>query len=318
MTSTAAVVAVDLGGSSMKGVVVDASGREVATRTVPTPDRDVVSALTQLVRDLAAVADEAGLTPVGAGVVTPGSVDEARGVVRYASNLGWRDLPLRDQLSNALELPVAVGQDVRAAGVAEQLFGAGRGSDSFVLVPIGTGVAAAIVNDGRLVVGFTGAAGEFGHIPLVPGGEQCPCGQRGCLEAYASAGALARRYAAAEGHARTAEEVVASLGSDATADRLWDEAVSVLAQGLNVLTILLDPELIVIGGGLSRAGSVLLEPLTARMESGLAWRGRPPVVLSELGDGAGRLGAAVLAFRAAGRDDLLASWREGVGQGQRP
>ena len=317
MTSTAAVVAVDLGGSSMKGVVVAGSGRELITRTVPTPDREVVSALTQLVRDLSVIAGDAGVTPVAAGVVTPGSVDEARGVVRYASNLGWRDLPLRDRLGDALDLPVAVGHDVRTAGVAEQLLGAGRGSDSFVLVPIGTGVAAAIVNDGRLVVGFTGAAGEFGHIPLVPGGELCPCGQRGCLEAYASAGALARRYAAAEGHARTAEEVVASLGSDATADRLWDEAVTVLAQGLNVLTILLDPELIVIGGGLSRAGALLLEPLTARMESGLAWRGRPRVVVSELGESAGRLGAAVLAFRAAGRDDLLASWRVGASQDQR-
>lgn len=302
------MVAVDLGGSAMKGIVMSGSGHELASRTVPTPEQDVVSALVQLLRELSHLATEAGASPVGVGVVTPGSVDEERGVVRYASNLRWRDLPLRDLLGDALDLPVAVGHDVRAAGVAEQLFGAGRGSDSFVLVPLGTGVAAAIVEHGRVLTGFTGAAGEFGHIPLVPDGEPCPCGQRGCLEAYASAGALARRYAACEGRARTAEDVVASLGSDPTADRLWDEAVTVLAQGLDVLTILLDPQLVVLGGGLSRAGDTLLGPLTARMEAGLAWRERPDVALSELGDRAGRLGAAVLAFRAAGRDDLFGSW----------
>ncbi|WP_235531274.1 ROK family protein [Phycicoccus sp. Soil748] len=303
-TTSPAVLAVDLGGSAMKGAVVDGAGRELATRTVPTPDQDVVAGLTRLLGDLSGLAADARATPVGAGVVTPGSVDEERGVVRYASNLRWRDLPLRDLLGEATDLPVAVGHDVRAAGVAEQLFGAGRGSDSFVLVPLGTGVAAAVVVDGRVVTGFTGAAGEFGHIPLVPDGETCPCGQRGCLEAYASAGALTRRYAAREGRVLTAEQVVAALGSDPTADRLWDEAVTVLAQGLDVLTILLDPQVIVLGGGLSRAGATLLEPLTAKMDDGLAWRDRPPVVLTELGDRAGRLGAAVLAFRAAGRSDL--------------
>ena len=153
-TTSPAVLAVDLGGTSMKGVVVGGDGREVASRSVPTPDDDVVAALTSLLGELAGLAADHGVTPVGVGVVTPGSVDEARGVVRYASNLRWRDLPLRDLLGEALDLPVAVGHDVRAAGLAEQLFGAGRGSDSFVLVPIGTGVAAAIVNcrgDGRRI-----------------------------------------------------------------------------------------------------------------------------------------------------------------------
>jgi glucokinase len=311
MTSGSAVLAVDLGGSAMKGVVVSDSGHQLGALTVTTPDHDVVAALVRLFGELAELAASAGATTVGAGVVTPGSVDEERGVVRYASNLRWRDVPLRDLLSDALVLPVAVSHDVRAAGLAEQLYGAGRETGSFVLVPIGTGVAAAIVTDGRMLAGTTGAAGEFGHIPLVPGGEPCPCGQRGCLEVYASGGGLARRYAAQDGRVRTAEEIVATIRTDPTAERLWDEALDVLAQGLNVLTILLDPGLIVIGGGLARAGDALLEPLTARMEAGLAWRSRPPVVLSELGDGAGRVGAAVLAFRAAGRGDLK-TW-EGQG-----
>jgi len=309
MPGPPAVLAVDVGGSSMKGAVVSASGAELASHSVPTPDQDAVGALVRLLVELSSRAADAGVTPVGAGVVTPGSVDEVRGVVRFASNLRWRDLPLRELLHDALHLPVAVGHDVRSAGLAEQLVGAGRGSDSFVFVPLGTGVAAAIVTDGQILSGHTGAGGEFGHIPLVPDGEPCPCGQRGCLEAYASAGALTRRYAVLGGSARTAEEVVAALGSDPVADRLWDEAVTVLAQGLNVLTILLDPQVIVLGGGLSRAGAVLLEPVTARMEAGLAWRERPPVAISELGDRAGRLGAAAHAFRAAGRSDLLTSWK---------
>lgn len=303
-----AVLAVDLGGTAMKGAVVDEDGRMLARRTVATPSHDVETALVELVTELRDVAPTTGTTPVGAAVVTPGSVDESRGVVRYASNLGWQNLPLLDVLASALSLPVAVGHDVRAAGLAEQRFGAARGRDDFVLIPIGTGVAAALVTGGGTVIGATGAAGEFGHIPVIADGEPCACGQRGCLEVYVSGAGLARRYAAAGGGERSSREIVGRLGSDATADRIWAEAVDVLAQGLNILTLLLDPGVIVLGGGFSRAGDALLEPLTARMSSGLAWRERPEVLTSELADGAGRVGAAILAFRAAGLGDVIDTW----------
>jgi glucokinase len=309
LAAAAAVLAVDLGGTAMKGAVVTEGGETLADLTRPTPSSGVVEALIALFRDLRSVAADLGCRVVGAGVATPGMIDEERGIVRYASNLDWRDVPLRDALRDALDLPVALGHDVRAAGLAERLIGAARGTDDFVLVPIGTGVAAALITAGGTVTGATGAAGEFGHIPVVIDGEPCTCGQRGCLEVYVSGAGLARRYAAAGGAALSSREIVARLGTDDVADRVWSEAVDVLAQGLNTLTLLLDPDVIVLGGGFSRAGDALLTPLTARMSAGLAWRSRPRVVRSELGGDAGRTGAAILAFRAAGLGDVVAGWQ---------
>ena len=304
-----AVLAVDLGGTAMKGAVVDEDGRTLGRRTVATPSHDVETALVELFFELRELASTSAAAPVGAAVVTPGSVDESRGVVRYASNLGWQNMPLLDVLASALSLPVAVGHDVRAASIAEQRFGAARGRDDFVLVPIGAGVAAALVTGGGTVIGATGAAGEFGHIPVIRDGEQCTCGQRGCLEVYVSGAGLARRYAAAGGGERSSHEIVGRLGFGSRGRfDLGRKRWTLLAQELNILTLLLDPGVIVLGGGFSRAGDALLEPLTERMASGLAWRERPEVLMSELADGAGRVGAAILAFRAAGLGDVIDTW----------
>ncbi len=304
----AAVLAVDLGGTAMKGAVVTELGLTIAELNRPTPNTEVVAALITLFHDLSEVAVERGHRVVGAGVATPGIVDEERGIVLYASNLDWRDVPLLDALRDALDVPVALGHDVRAAGLAERLIGAARGANDFVLVPIGTGVAAALITSGDTIVGATGSAGEFGHIPMVLDGEPCTCGQHGCLEVYVSGAGLARRYAAGGGAPLSSREIVGRLGADPIADRVWKEAVDVLAQGLNTLTLLLDPAVIVLGGGFSRAGDTLLTPLTARMSAGLAWRKRPRVVRSELGGDAGRIGAAILAFRAAGRGEVVQDW----------
>ncbi|WP_431278942.1 ROK family protein [Leifsonia poae] len=305
---SAAVLAVDLGGTAMKGAVVTENGETVAELTRPTPPADVVAALIALFHDLRALTSDLGITVVGAGVATPGMVDEERGIVLYASNLDWRDVPLLDALREALDVPVALGHDVRAAGLAERLIGAARGTEDFVLVPIGTGVAAALVTAGETITGATGAAGEFGHIPVIMDGELCTCGQRGCLEVYVSGAGLARRYAAAGGTESSSREIVGRLGADPIADRVWEEAVDVLAQGLNILTLLLDPTVIVLGGGFSRSGDALFTPLRARMSAGLAWRPSPQVVRSELGGDAGRIGAAILAFRAAGRGHVVEEW----------
>lgn len=307
-TASAAVLAVDLGGTAMKGAVVTARGETVAQLTRPTPSSEVVAALIALFHDLEELATELGRTVVGAGVATPGMVDEERGVVLYASNLDWRDVPLLDALRESLDVPVALGHDVRAAGLAERVLGAAQGTDDFVLVPIGTGVAAALVTAGGTITGATGAAGEFGHIPMVLDGEPCTCGQRGCLEVYVSGAGLARRYAAAGGDALSSREIVARLGTDAVADAVWADAVDVLAQGLVTLTLLLDPTVIVLGGGFSRAGDALFVPLRERVTAGLAWRGSPRIVRSELGGDAGRIGAAILAFRAAGLGDAVLDW----------
>lgn len=302
------VLAVDLGGSSMKGALVTEAGATVRTETRLTPAADIVDALVSLFESLSAEASRLGFTVVAAGVVTPGIIDEASGVVHFASNLRWLDLPLLDLVHARLGIPVAVGQDVRAAGLAEKLLGAARGTDEFVLVPIGTGVAAALVTNGAAITGAMGAAGEFGHIPMVPNGEMCVCGQRGCLEVYVSGAGLARRYAARGGDALSSEQVVSRLGSDPIADAVWGDAVAVLAQGLTTLTLLLDPSVIVLGGGFSRAGAALIDPLRVALADGLRWRAAPEVVLSQLGGEAGRIGAAILAFQAAGRADAVAAW----------
>lgn len=302
------VLAVDLGGSSMKGAIVAEDGATIASETRPTPSGGVVDALIDLLHGLAEAASGLGCIVIAAGVVTPGMVDEETGVVLYASNLDWRDVPLLDILSARLDVPVAVGHDVRAAGLAEHLLGAARDSNDFVLVPIGTGVAAALVSAGSTVTGATGAAGEFGHIPVVPDGEVCTCGQRGCLEVYVSGAGLARRYAAHGGANLSSEDIVARLGTDRIADLVWRDAVTILAQGLTIMTLLMDPGVIVLGGGFSRAGDTLLVPLKAAMADALAWRESPLVVLSLLGGEAGRIGAAVLAYRVAGRGDVVEHW----------
>ncbi len=300
--SAPAVLAVDLGGTAMKGAVVTRDGSAAVEITRPTPATDILAALVALFADLRDAGLERGHDVRAAGVATPGMLDEQRGIVHYASNLDWRDVPLRDLLQTRLGMPIAVGHDVRAAGLAERAAGAARGFDDFVLVPIGTGVAAALVSSGGTITGATGAAGEFGHIPVVAGGEACTCGQRGCLEVYVSGAGVARRYRAAGGDALSSRAIAARLGEDPLADRIWFEAVEVLAQGLNILTLLLDPGVIVLGGGFSQAGAALMDPLTARMSEGLAWRRRPEVVRSLLGGDAGRSGAAILAFSAADGD----------------
>ncbi|PRY13921.1 ROK family protein [Kineococcus rhizosphaerae] len=291
------VLAVDVGGTGLKGAVVDARGREVAVRDRPT--RSGGSAVEENLRELLAeLAAAAPSRPVAVGIGTPGTVEEASGTVVYASNLGWRNLPLRSRLEETTGLPVAVGHDGRAAGRAEQLVSGTHGS--FVFVPIGTGISAALVVAGSAVSGVSGAAGEFGHVVVHPDGEPCPCGQRGCVEAYAAGAAVLRRYRARGGTAASTVEVVQRLGADPVADEVWDDAVRALALGLQGLTMLLDPAEIVLGGGVSGAGPRLLDPLEARLRSLLAWREPPPLRTARWGARAGRIGAALLGFERVG------------------
>ena len=304
----AVVLAIDLGGSSMKGAVVAEDGVTVASETRSTPDRDIVEALVDLLRSLERVATNLGCSVIGAGVVTPGIVDEETGVVLFAANLNWRDIPLLRMLRDQFGFPIALGHDVRAAGLAERQLGAARGAGDFVIVTIGTGVAAALVSTGRTIVGASGSAGEFGHIPAVPGGEPCRCGQRGCLEVYVSGAGLAHRYAVRAGGRLSSQEIVSRLGPDQVANEVWSDAVHVLAQGLVIMTLLLDPAVIVLGGGFSLAGNVLLAPVKAALAQGLAWRNPPDVRLSGLGSHAGQIGAAMLAYRAAGKGSVPERW----------
>jgi glucokinase len=311
MSADPAVLAVDLGGTSMRGAVVASDGRAVHRESVGTPSAGgerVIDDLGGLLLRLRSRAAALGLRAVGAGVVTPGIVDDAAGSVEYASNLGWRDVPLADRLRDRVGLPVAVGHDVRAAALAERLLGGAAGVRDVVHVAIGTGVAAGVYDAGSVVLGATRSTGEIGHIPVVPDGEPCTCGQRGCLEVYMSGAGLARRYLARSGVPRSAEEIVGRLGADGDADAVWADAVRALSLGLATVTLLLDPELVVLGGGVSRAGDVLTDAVRTSVDGLLAWRAAPRIELSVLGGDGGRVGASALAFRAAGLGAVVDAW----------
>jgi glucokinase len=200
-----------------------------------------------------------------------------------------------------LGLPPLLEHDVRAAGVAERTLGIARGVGDWLLVVIGTGIAGVIHAGGRRVRGAGGVAGELGHVLVWPGGERCPCGQRGCLERYASASSIALRYGELGGRGgASARAVAAARATDPAAARAWREATEALAIAFVTCTMLLDPEMIVIAGGLSAAGDALLAPVRAELAARITWREPPPVRLSPLGARAGLIGAAVLAWRMVG------------------
>ncbi|MFB0833431.1 ROK family protein [Arthrobacter halodurans] len=305
MARPGVVLALDIGGTTIKGSIF-ADGREVAGgHTAPTfsvSSRALDTVLAVLAK-LAETARGLGLQPTAIGVGVPGLVDARRGVVVYAANLQWAHLPLAQLLETRFALPVSIDHDARAAARAEMALRSGAGD--FVFVPIGTGISAAVVLGGQIIGGARGQAGELGHIPVVPGGEACPCGQFGCLEAYASGKGIRARYLAAGGRrARNAAEVAGLLGMDPVADRVWSDAVGALSTAVTTLTALLDPTDVILGGGLSAAGPLLLGPLRATVDDMLGWREPPTLALSRAGPRAGLLGAALLGAASGNPPEL--------------
>ena len=298
----AAVVGVDVGGTWIKGAVQHPDGRLAVCLDSPTPvgrgAEAVIAAVADMVADLRSSCHTHDISHVG--VAVPGLVDRASGIVRLAANIGWRDLPVSRVLGDRVGLPVTIDHDARAAGLAEMRFGAARDVSDAMYVSIGTGVSAAIIASGRVMGGGHGMAGEIGHIPIVCNGEPCACGQRGCAESYASTAAIMRRYVQAGGRAPAdAEEVIQSAaGGDDLARKVFAEAVSALATVLGDCVLIMDPSLIVIGGGAARAGESLLDPLRKAVQSRLLWRSPPKIVTSAVSEGAGRVGAALIAWEA--------------------
>ncbi|MFD1933669.1 MULTISPECIES: ROK family protein [Nonomuraea] len=298
------VVALDVGGTSMKGGLVSENGQVLVTDRRATPRAEgpdaVVTAIREFIADLAA---RGGAGLAGVGLAVPGLVTATSAV--YAANLGWRDVPAQAFVD--MDVPVMLGHDVRTGGLAESVLGAGRGVSDFLFLPIGTGIAGAMILSGRPYGGAAGWGGEIGHIPVFPDGEPCACGQLGCLETYASAASVGRRYSERSGVPGVkAEEVVAS--DDPVAIEVWDEAVEALSLALATYTLLLDPSVIVLGGGLAEAGPALFDPVRTRLVKRLAFRDAPPLVPASLGVNAGMLGAALLGWTAAGRPSVGEGW----------
>jgi glucokinase len=290
------VIALDLGGTALKAGLVDPAGETVMALHRPArreqgPDA-VIAGLLEAVDELVA----AGPAPAAVGLVVPGIVDEAAGVAVFSANFGWRELPLRALLEERTGLPLAFGHDVRAGGLAEGALGAARGVRDFLFLALGTGVAGAAVLDGRPYAGG-GYAGEIGHVVVEPGGRECGCGARGCLETVASAAAIAARH----GEGVTAAAVAARCAAgEPRAGAVWNDAVQALAAALAMYVSVLAPELIVVGGGLSEAGDQLLGPLDAALAARLTFHRRPALRRAALGDQAGRLGAALMAWERVG------------------
>lgn len=295
--SPSLAVGIDIGGTKIAAGVVDPEGEVLARRDVATPVSDrqsLVDAITGIARDLAS---EHPVAVVGIGVA--GLVDREGETVRFAAHLPLANEPLRSEVAKAVGLPVMVDNDANAGGWAEARFGAARGAQHAVFVAVGTGIGGAIVIDGRLRRGWQGASGEIGHMIVDRDGRPCPCGSRGCWEQYGSGRALLRAaeeagFEVAHGAAITA----AAIDGDQRAQRVLTEIGGWLGVGIASLVAVLDPEVIVVGGGVSAAGELLLEPARESFRTYLTARGRRPeaaVIRAALGPDAGFIGAADLA-----------------------
>jgi glucokinase len=294
------VLGVDVGGTSIKARLTDAAGSVLQEHRVPTPRGDDQAVqLAEVVADLAAAARDAG--PLDAvGVVVPGVADDATGVSVLAVNLGWRDVPVLERVRAALaargiDVPVAFGHDVRAGALAEtrpQPPGRGdvapdhpldRGAVAFV--PVGTGLASALVVDG-VVVSSGGWAGEIGQV-LVQHGPHA--GLR--VEQVASAGAVARRAGTESAHAA----MLRVRAGDPVATRVWNDCVDVLGEAIAWITAVAGCHTVVVGGGLAESGAMLLDPLRAAVADRLVGLRTPTLLPARHGDAAGAIGAGLLA-----------------------
>ena len=306
-------IGIDIGGTKIAGALVSESGKIFRELKVPTPASNpdaIADTVIALVEELGQ-----GEPVIAVGVAAAGFIDADRANIVYAPNLSWRNEPFKAKLSSRLDVPVFIENDANAAGWAEYRFGAGAGVKHMVMLTIGTGVGGAIIVDGHMVRGGFGIAAELGHMNLVPDGELCGCGQKGCLEPYGSGTALlnAAKKLATSGKAdgarlaeleqeagvlTGAEVYRAILERDPGALGLLNELGTALGRAVASICAVLDPELVVIGGGVSAAGDLLLEPIRKAYLEHLPARGFRPelrIEAAQLVNDAGVVGAADLA-----------------------
>jgi glucokinase len=304
---------IDVGGTKIAGGVVDDTGTIIEELRVESPatDEDAIEqAIETLVTELRTRHD---IAAVGVGVA--GYIDRARSVVMFAANMAVRHLDLKADLQRRLDLPVFIENDANAAAWGEFQFGAGHDVEELLLVTVGTGIGGGVVLDGELYRGAFGVGAEIGHLRVVPDGLQCGCGNRGCFEMYASGKALVRRArAAASADPQAAADLLARAGGDParisgpliTAAAREGDAFALaqlaelgrwLGEGIASITAVLDPALVVIGGGVSAADDLLLEPIRQGFAAQRPGHGRRPMLeirKAALGNRAGLIGAADL------------------------
>ena len=315
-------VGIDIGGTKVAGGVVDTDGVVVARARRDTPHRSTSPSVVEdtIVDVVAELIDGAGDDVVAVGIGAAGFVAADRATVVFAPHLSWRDEPLEANLQRRVPVPISVDNDANAAAWAEWRFGAAQGDSHVVMVNLGTGIGGAMILDGQIMRGRFGIAGEFGHMQVVPGGQRCECGNKGCWEQYASGNALVREarsmmtagspmatdllnLVGGDPSSLTGPMITeAARDGDATATELLGEIGQWLGIGIANLAAAFDPGVFVIGGGVSAAGDLLLEPARTTFRRHLTGRGYRPearIVGAALGNEAGLIGAADLARRDA-------------------
>ena len=310
-------IGVDLGGTNIKGALVDVQGTVLCEESRPTGAENgaevVCDRIAEVISSLREGLDDAALGGIGLGC--PGTVDDASGHVLYANNLGWEDFDLRAAIRQRTGISPRIGNDANVAALAEARMGCAKGAESAVVVTLGTGVGGGVVLVGKMLTGYTGAASELGHIVIREGGERCTCGRRGCFEAYASATALIREtkramaaapdslmhaLAAENGEADGRTAFAAAQRGDAAAQTVVERYLDDLACGITNIVNIFFPEVVALSGGVANQGEALLTPLrerVRRLSYGSAYAKRHTrLELCTLGYRAGVLGAALLAM----------------------
>jgi glucokinase len=308
-------IGLDVGGTKLRGLLVGEDGRVLAQRSEETPADDSDATL-QVLYEVAQELRSSG-DPVAIGIGAAGMVDFGAGTLRWAPNLAWKGVPIRSLVSERFALPCVVDNDANAAAWGEYRFGAANGYRHVLMVTVGTGIGGGIVTDGALYRGAHGFAAEIGHIIVEPGGPECGCGNRGCWEQVASGRALDRlaRLTGAT-HPESlilalapAEEVngrhvaEAAARGDSVAIGIFAEIGRRLGEGIAGLVNILDPEAVIVGGGVAEVGDVLLSPTRdSFLASVEAPDHRPevPLLRAGLGNSAGGIGAAALALELIG------------------
>ncbi len=323
-------IGIDLGGTNLRIALVDRDGLIVARDDQRTlADRGPDAVIEGIVASVDALIGGAHVdrgSIAGVGLCTPGPLDFREGRIIHAANLpGWTDVPIRNALTEKLHLPVALENDGNTAALGEYRAGAGRGNDPLVMLTLGTGVGAGVILNGRILHGHFDNAAELGHLIVVVDGLPCPCGQRGCLERYASADAVVRRVLDADQNRDRhgavnlsrdregavypsrererpdlplfAEDVArGAVAGDPLCRRVWDEACLYLAVACVNIQHAFNPQRIILGGGLANAGDFLLDAVRVRFGE-RTWTlhdDAPEIVLAQLGPDAGVIGAAAL------------------------
>ncbi len=318
-------IGLDLGGTNIKAGLVDETGRVLAEISSPTqagqgPDA-VVGRMLDLARQVAQQGSTSLAEVTAIGIGSPGPIDADNGIVLSAPNMpGWEDYPLRDRVQEATGRPSFLENDANAAAFGEFCFGAGKDPAirHLIMLTLGTGVGGGIIIDGRIVHGGYGLAAEAGHLIVAPNGRRCACGQRGCLEAYASAGAVARQgieavqagertilaqIYAQNGERLSAKDVfTAAYQGDGIAANIIEEATTYLGIACVSLCRLLDPQMIVFAGGLILAGENLFAGVRASFaeHDWTILRSKVAIVPAQLGNQAGIIGAAAVAMEGVG------------------